>query len=148
MNLPSSVLFCCDHNSVRSPMAEGLMKAHVGSRVYVQSAGVSSDREIDGFSIAVCAEVGVELTKHKVRSFEELRDWGEVLDSYDLIISLSPTANKVAKEHTVDAAVDVESWLEADPTAIGETREEKLVAYRATRDSIMARIKERFPLET
>ena len=122
------------------------MKMHVGNRIYVQSAGVASDRDIDGFSIAVCAELGVELTKHKVRSFEELEDWGEDLDSYDLIIALSPTANRVAKEHTADAAVNVEYWVQADPTAIGETREEKLAAYRATRDSILAQIKERFQM--
>lgn len=120
------------------------MKMHVGNHIYVQSAGVASDRDIDGFSIAVCAELGVELTKHKVRSFEELEDWGEDLDSYDLIIALSPTANRVAKEHTADAAVNVECWVQADPTAIGETREEKLAAYRATRDSILAQIKDQF----
>ncbi len=51
---PSSVLFCCDHNSVRSPMAEGLMKKLYGRQAYVQSAGVKNDREIDGFTVAVC----------------------------------------------------------------------------------------------
>ncbi len=72
MSLPSSVLFCCNHNSVRSPMAEGLMKIHIGNKIYVQSAGVASDREIDGFSISVCNEVGVHLIQHKARSFVEM----------------------------------------------------------------------------
>ena len=47
--LPQSVLFCCDHNAVRSPMAEGIMKKFYGTDTYVQSAGVKSDLEIDGF---------------------------------------------------------------------------------------------------
>ena len=68
--LPSSVLFCCDHNAVRSPMAEGIMKKFYGQKVYVQSAGVKNDMEIDGFSIAVCQEMGVELARHRSRSFK------------------------------------------------------------------------------
>ena len=58
--LPNSVLFCCDHNAIRSPMAEGMMKKYYGQDAYVQSAGVFNDMEIDGFSVAVCAELDVE----------------------------------------------------------------------------------------
>ncbi len=61
-DFPTSVLFCCDHNAVRSPMAEGLMKQIYGQRAYVQSAGVRNDMEIDGFSVAVCKEMGIELS--------------------------------------------------------------------------------------
>lgn len=127
-------------------MAEGLMKMHVGNRIYVQSAGVASDRDIDGFSITVSAELGIELTRHQVRSFQELEEWGEDLDGYDLIVALSPTAASVAREHTADAAVDVEFWDIADPTAVGETRAAKMDAYRGVRDDILARIKARFVL--
>ena len=127
-------------------MAEGLLKQHIGNRIYVQSAGVASDRDVDGFSIAVCGEVGVELMKHTVRSFQDLEEWGEDLDGYDLIIALSPTAEAVAREQTKDAAVDVEFWDIADPTATGETRDEKLNAYRGIRDDITARIQARFPI--
>ena len=63
--LPQSVLFCCDHNAVRSPMAEGLMKKFYGTGTYVQSVGVMNDLEIDGFSIAVCQELDVELSRHR-----------------------------------------------------------------------------------
>jgi protein-tyrosine-phosphatase len=126
-------------------MAEGLLKQHIGNRIYVQSAGVASDRDVDGFSIAVCEEVGVELMKHTVRSFQDLEEWGEDLDGYDLIIALSPTAEAVVREQTKDAAVDVEFWSIADPTATGETRDEKLNAYRGIRDDITARIQTRFP---
>jgi len=43
--LPQSVLFCCDHNAVRSPMAEGIMKQFYGTDTYVQSVGVKNDLE-------------------------------------------------------------------------------------------------------
>lgn len=122
------------------------MKMHIGSKIYVQSAGVASDRDIDGFSISVCSELGIELTKHTVRSFEDLEDWGDDLESYDLIIALSHTSKIVASGYVADAAVEIEFWDIADPTATGETREAKLDAYRAVRDDILARIQDRFPL--
>ncbi len=75
-DFPSSVLFCCDHNAVRSPMAEALMKKFYGQRAYVQSAGVRNDMEIDGFSIAVCRELGIELERHRSRSFDEMQTFG------------------------------------------------------------------------
>ena len=85
---PQSVLFCCDHNAVRSPMAEGIMKKFYGMDIYVQSVGVKNDLEIDGFSIAVCAELGVELSRHRSRSFDEMEDWGDDLSSFDLVCLL------------------------------------------------------------
>lgn len=128
-------------------MAEGLMKQHVGTSIFVQSAGVKNDKDIDGFSITVCQELDIELAKHKVRSFEDLEAWGDDLDSYSLIIALSPTAAKTAREQTEDASVEVEFWDIADPTATGRNREEKLDAYRAVRDDIATRIKDRFVLK-
>ena len=72
--MPQSVLFCCDHNAVRSPMAEGIMKKLYGTGTYVQSAGVTNDMEIDGFSIAVCQEMDVGLSRHRSRSFDEMEN--------------------------------------------------------------------------
>lgn len=141
---PSAVLFCCDHNSIRSPMAEALMKKLVGTQIFVQSAGVKSDHDIDGFAVAVCQELDVELSKHKVRSFEDLEDWGERLDSFDLVVALSPTSHRRITELTKDHAVDVEYWETADPTGKGENRKDKLASYRAVRDDIIANIKQRF----
>ena len=141
---PSSVLFCCDHNSVRSPIAEGLMKKYYGQRAYVQSAGVRNDREIDGFSIAVSAEAGVELSRHRSRSFAEMAQWGDDLTGFDLIIALSPASQRQALELTRFAHIDVEYWPIMDPTGLGEGREDKLAAYRQTRDQIRDRMLARF----
>jgi arsenate reductase len=142
--LPSSVLFCCDHNAVRSPMAEGLMKKFYGQRAYVQSAGVRSDMEIDGFSIAVCKEIGIELARHRSRSFEEMQQWGDDLSQFDLIVALSPASQRQALEFTRYNHIDVEYWPILDPTGLGETREAKLSAYRQAREQIRAKMVERF----
>jgi protein-tyrosine-phosphatase len=141
---PHSVLFCCDFNAVRSPMAECLMRKYYGRRIFVQSAGVKNELEIDGFAIAVCSEIGVELRAHRVRSFQEMEEWGDQIGAYDLIIALSPAAHRQALEYTRYYAVDVEFWQIFDPTGIGDTRDAKLFSYRQTRDQIDGHILSRF----
>ena len=141
---PQAVLFCCDHNAVRSPMAEGLMKHLYGQRAYVQSAGVKNDMEIDGFSVSVCRELGIELSRHRSRSFEEMQKWGEDLGQFDLIVALSARSQHEALDLTRHYDVTVEYWPILDPTAIGTTREEKLAAYRQARDQIRGRMEARF----
>ena len=142
--LPQSVLFCCDHNAVRSPMAEGLMKKLYGHETYVQSAGVYNDLEIDGFSVAVCQELGVELSRHRSRSFDEMQEWGDDLSGFDLIIALSPASQRRALDLTRYYHLDVEYWPIIDPTGLGTKRDEKLAMYRQARDQILGRMKERF----
>ena len=143
-SLPQSILFCCDHNAVRSPMAEGIMKKLYGTDTYVQSVGVINDLEIDGFSIAVCEEIGVELSRHRSRSFDEMERWGDDLSSFDLIVALSPASQRRALELTRLFHLTVEYWPILDPTGIGETREMKLVSYRQTRDQIKSKLKEKW----
>ena len=142
--IPQSVLFCCDHNAVRSPMAEGMMKKFYGHRSYVQSAGVRSDMEIDGFSISVCAELGIELQRHRSRSFDEMEQWGDDLSGFDLIVALSPASQRRALDLTGVYHLEVEYWPILDPTGLGEGRNERLVAYRQSRDQIHERIIDRF----
>lgn len=138
--LPSSVLFCCDHNAVRSPMAEGMMKKLYGMDTYVQSVGVKNDLEIDGFSIAVCQELGVELSRHRSRSFDNMEEWGDDLSSFDLVVALSPASQRRALDLTRYYHLDVEYWPILDPTGLGETREAKLDSYRNARDQIRDRL--------
>ncbi|ABF62530.1 low molecular weight phosphatase family protein [Ruegeria sp. TM1040] len=148
--LPQSILFCCDHNAVRSPMAEGIMKKLYGTGTYVQSAGVKNDLEIDGFCISVCQEIDVELSRHRSRSFDEMEEWGDDISSYDLVIALSPASQRRALELTRFFHLDVEYWPIMDPTGLGETREAKLESYRQTRDQILERLIARWgnPMET
>ncbi len=120
------------------------MKKFYGDRVYVQSAGVKSEMEVDGFGVTVCEEIGVPLHQHKVRSFDEMKEWGDEISSYDLIVALSPASQRMALELTRFHHLEVEYWPVLDPTGLGTMREEKLAAYRQTRDQIRDRMIARF----
>ena len=58
-------------NSIRSPMAEGILKFLYGTRIYVDSVGVRS-LEVDGFAVAVMDEIGIDITAHRAKTFEDL----------------------------------------------------------------------------
>lgn len=120
------------------------MKKFYGRAAYVQSAGVKNDMEIDGFSIAVCQEIGIELSRHRSRSFDEMKQWGDDLSGFDLVVALSPASQRQALEFTRYFHLDVEYWPILDPTGIGDTREAKLAAYRQARDQIRDRMFQRF----
>ena len=140
-DLPSAVLFACTMNSVRSPMAEAIMKFLHGHRVFVDSVGVRTGY-IDGFAVAVMDEIGIDLTSHNSKTFDDLED-----DNFDIVIPLSPQAQHRAVEMTRAMAVEIEFWNTFDPSIIeSEDREVKLDAYRKVRDELMIRIKARFPI--
>lgn len=120
------------------------MKKFYGTGTYVQSVGVRNDMEIDGFSIAVCQEIDVELSRHRSRSFDEMEEWGDDLSSFDLIVALSPASQRRALELTRFYHLDVEYWPILDPSGLGETREAKLTSYRQTRNQIIQRLKQKW----
>ena len=120
------------------------MKRFYGQRAYVQSAGVRNDMEVDGFSVAVCQEIGIELSRHRSRSFEEMKEWGDDLGQFDLIVALSPASQRMAQELTRLYHLEVEYWPILDPTGLGDAREAKLSAYRQARDQIRERMITRF----
>ena len=137
---PQAVLFACGLNSVRSPMAAGLFK-HFFGRTYVGSAGVRKG-ELDPFAVAAMEELGLDIAKHKPMTFEELEEWEGL--NFDLIVTLSPEAHHRALELTRSIAADVEYWPTPDPTPTEGTREQRLDAYRAVRDQLRKRIRQRF----
>jgi protein-tyrosine-phosphatase len=138
---PQSVLFACGLNSIRSPMAMGLFRHLFGKRMYTGSAGVKPGEQ-DAFAIAVMDEIGLDISKHKPQTFEQLEDWEGL--NFDLIVTLSPEAHHKALELTRTIAADVEYWPTSDPSDIGDTREQKLDAYRTVRDQLMDKIRARF----
>ncbi len=140
-DLPEAVLFACSQNSVRSPMCEALLKHLLGHRIYVDSVGVRA-QAIDPFVIEVMDEIGIDVSKHRAKSFDDLED-----TSFDLIISLSPEAQHQAVELTRTMACDVEFWNTFDPTLVEGSRETRLQAYRGVRDQLKKRIEERFTLD-
>ncbi len=137
--LPSAVLFCCTMNAIRSPMAEGILKRLHGTRIYVDSVGVKAG-EPDPFVVQVMEEIGIDVSRHRSKTFDELED-----DSFDVVVSLSPEAQHKAVELTRTNACDVEFWPTFDPTLIEGSREARLDAYRQVRDDLMRRIRDRFP---
>ncbi len=138
---PQAVLFACGLNSVRSPMAKHLFQQMFGKTVYVGSAGVLKG-ELDPFAVAAMEEFGIDMSKHKPMTFEELEDWEGL--NFDLIVTLSPRAHHRALELTRTLAAAVEYWPTPDPTAAEGSREQRLDSYRAVRDQLMQRIKRRF----
>ncbi len=137
-DLPGSVLFACSMNAIRSPMAEGFLKFLHGTRIYVDSAGTRK-REVDGFAIAVMEEMGIDISRHAAKTFDDLQD-----DLFDIVVTLSPEAHHRALELTRTSPVEVEFWNTFDPSLVEGSREQRLDAYRQVRDRIFERIRDRF----
>ena len=140
-NRPRAVLFLCGHNIVRSPMAAALTEHYFGHALAVASAGVRKEDQ-DPFVIAVMDEIGIDLSRHKPRTLEELEEYEDF--DFDLVISLSPEAHHAALELTRAHPMEAEYWPTEDPTLSEGNREQRLDAYRAVRDGLMKRIRERF----
>ncbi len=137
---PSAVLFACTQNAVRSPMAEGLLKHLLGHSVFVNSVGVRPG-ELDLFAVQVMDELGIDISRHRPKSFDDLED-----DSFDQVITLSPEAQHRGVEMTRMMACDVFYWPTLDPSIIEGSRETRLDAYRQVRDQLLARIKNHFSI--
>ena len=142
---PLAVLFACGLNSVRSPMAAALFAQIFGRGIYVASAGVRKG-DLDPFAVAVMAEIGLDISRHKPVTFEEIDEWEGL--NFDLIITLAPEAHHRALELTRTSGVDVEYWPTADPSGVEGSREQRLDAYREVRDQLLARIRQRFSRPT
>jgi protein-tyrosine-phosphatase len=153
--LPGAVLFACNFNQVRSPMAEALLKRLVGTSIFVDSCGLKRARptqEDDGeddegparadpFVEAVMAELDCDLSLHRPKTFDDLED-----NSFDLVISLTPEAQHRSVELARGRAADIEYWPTQDPTLADGSREARLAAYREVRDALARRIADRFGL--
>ena len=136
---PQSVLFMCGQNVIRSVMAEVLTRHYFGRSLYVASAGVRPG-DNDPFVAAALDELGLDIGRHRPHTLEDLEDL-----NFDLIVTLAPEAHHAALELTRKLPVDVEYWPTMDPTnAAGGSREQQLDAYRAVRDSLVDRVRDRF----
>ena len=130
----SSVLFVCNHNVIRSPMAEAITRSLFPRTIFTASAGVRTG-DIDPFVAAVMAEWELDLSDHEPQTLEELDE-----GYFDLIVTLSPTAHHVALERAHIDAADIVYWPSADPTVVQGSRETVLAAYRDVRDRLKADI--------
>jgi protein-tyrosine-phosphatase len=137
---PNAVLFACQMNAVRSPMAAALLRQMFPS-LRVASVGVAPG-ELDPFAVTVMEEAGIDISRHRPIDFENYEDL-EGLD-FDLIVTLSPGAHHKAISLSHRIPAKIEYWPTPDPTATEGNREQRLGAYRAVRDELTTRIKERF----
>lgn len=127
-------------NATRSVMAEAWLKHLHGQRIYVDSCGVYAG-ESNAFVTAVMGEVGLDVSHHKSKTFDDLVD-----GYFDLIVALSPQAHEHALELASMTAMEVEYWPTDDATAVSGSREQRLQAYRVVRDSLRDRIQQEFPV--
>ncbi len=133
-----SVLFCCSMNAIRSPIAEGLLKRTIGTKIYVDSAGVRQSHP-DGFMIAIMDEINIDMRNHQCKTFDHLQD-----SYFDLIIAMSAEAQHHAIELTRTMACTIEFWHIFDPSIVEGSRQKRLEAYRKVRDQLVEKISKRF----
>jgi protein-tyrosine-phosphatase len=129
------VLFVCGQNSVRSPMAAACGRC--SGCVCVASRACKG--ELDPFAVAAMAEIGIDIAEHRPVTSRSWSWEGSIRpDRHVGARGASPRAR------TRTPPAEVEYWPTADPTAIEGNREQRLDAYRAVRDQLMARIRARF----
>ena len=125
-------------------MAEGIFKYLLGRKIFVQSAGVFDTLEIDGFTVKVCEEINVKLSKHRVRSLRQMEKEGGFIGSFDLIISLTKESSKEVYRYSTYSSVIIEDWIVDEPIKDENDINQTLSSYRTIRDIIFDKINERF----
>ena len=129
-----AILFACNINAVRSAMAEAMVKHAFPGKVFVDSCGVTPGIQ-DGFATAVMYEIGLDISAHEPKSFDDL-DSG----FYDVIISFSPEAHDAARALTQNMDCDTLYWPVDNLANLTGSREEMLRAYRHVRDDIRRKL--------
>ena len=125
-------------------MAEGIFKKLIGRKIFVQSAGIFDTLEIDGFTVKVCNEINVQLSKHRVRSLKEMEKEGGFTGSFDLVIPLTPKASAEVYKYSTYSSVIIENWIVDEPIKDEKDINLTISSYRKTRDIIFEKIKKRF----
>ena len=136
--LPGSVLFACAHNSVRSAMAEAMMKARFPGAVFADSCGIHPG-SMDSFTVKAMAEVGIDISSHEPKTFDDVKD-----GSFDLVVCFSEDSHALAKEFVRGRSMELEYWPIYDATLTSENQQLRLDAYRMVRDAISGKLDERF----
>ena len=134
------VLFLCTGNSARSQMAEGYLRKRAGDRFEVLSAGISP-KGLNSFATEAMREIGIDISQHTSK------DASEFLGTP---IQYVVTVCDNAKEHCpiFPGTFKYLHWSFPDPAAVEGTREQKLAAFRDTRDALMNRIEQEFVLSS
>lgn len=135
-----SVLFTCNYNTVRSPMAAAIARARLGPDVRIDSCGVFGEgEEVDGFALAALDEIGLDAADHSAKSFDVVKH-----QPFDLVVSLTPEAHARTLALKSDPTTLTECWAIEDPTREQGARELRLEAFRRVRDDLRRRVDARF----
>lgn len=132
MTVKSRVLFLCTHNSARSQMAEGLLRALGGDRFDVQSAGTEATG-VRPLAIEVMREVGIDISKQTSKTLDPLLN-----DHFDRVVTVCDDANESCP--VFPNATERLHWSLPDPSRATGSTEEQLAVYRAVRDELRSRI--------
>lgn len=130
---PMRVLFLCTHNSSRSQMAEGLLRARGGAAYDVFSAG-TQPRVVHPLAIKAMREIGIDISDHRAKSLEEFREQAPM----DLVVTVCYEAAEACPYFP--NARHQAHWGFPDPSRVEGSEEERLATFRHIRDLIAARI--------
>lgn len=134
------VLFVCIHNSGRSQMGEGFLRALAGDRFDVASAGVEAGK-LNPLVVMAMAEVGVDLSSHFAKTVQSLIDDGQ---RFDVVITVCDETNAERCPMVPGRAVNTQAqrlhWGFPDPGTLTGTDDEKLTGIRSIREDIKTRI--------
>ena len=129
---PARVLVLCTHNSARSQMAEGFIRAMAGGRFEVESAGTEATR-VHPLAVRVMEEVGIDLRGHASKTLDRFLD-----DRWDYVITVCDSANERCP--LFPGAAARLHWSFDDPSAAQGSEEERVGAFRRVRDAIRAQL--------
>jgi arsenate reductase len=127
------VLFICLHNSARSQMAEGMLRAFAGDRFDVFSAGIEAST-IRPEAIAVMEEIGLDIRTQESKTLERY-----VGEPFDWLVTVCDTARQRCP--VFPGVEQTAHWGVDDPAEVSGTEEERLHAFRMARDELRNRIR-------
>jgi len=128
------VLVLCTHNSARSQMAEGFLRAMDGGHLEVASAGTEATR-VHPLAIRVMDEVGIDLRAHTSKTLDRFLG-----GNWDYVITVCDSANERCP--LFPGAAARLHWSFDDPSAVTGTEDERLAGFRRVRDEIRARLRQ------
>ena len=126
------VLFLCTHNSARSQMAEGLLRARGGDRFEAHSAGVAATA-VRPLAIRAMAEFGIDISGQASKALEAYAG-----APFDVAVTVCDDAREACP--FFPGAARTLHWSFDDPAAATGSEEEQLAVYRRVRDEIEERI--------
>jgi arsenate reductase (thioredoxin) len=122
------VLFLCTHNSARSQMAEGFLRALAGERFEVGSAGTEATR-VHPLATRAMGEMGIDLSGHASKTVDRLLD-----QPWDYVITVCDSANERCP--VFPGRTTRLHWSFEDPSRATGSEVERLEVFRRIRDEI------------